>query len=182
MHLKINICIDFACRYTPQKHSCRMRNASERLHSFYWLNTVVDGRRESRGKLRERAHQRRGARAPAGGPGQAAGPPQIQLLALPQLDSIQRTLKILDVRLQHVQNNVNNDNKERTHSFSTTAHSPYHTVHKSLRVGAACLHLQASLCWNSPRTTPVPHCIMGMEDGPNRHAVGDSAPRKVERE
>ena len=41
------------------------------------------------------------------------GPPQIQLLALPQLDSIQRTLKILDVRLQHVQNNVNNDNKER---------------------------------------------------------------------
>jgi len=41
------------------------------------------------------------------------GPPQIQLLALPQLDSIQRTLKILDVRLQHVHNSVKNDDKER---------------------------------------------------------------------
>jgi len=41
------------------------------------------------------------------------GPPQIQLLALPQLDSIQRTLKILDVRLQHVHNSVKNDDKEK---------------------------------------------------------------------
>ena len=57
-----------------------------------------------------------GSRRAGGGPVNAPlsqGPPQIQLLALPQLDSIQRTLKILDVRLQHVQNNVNNDNKER---------------------------------------------------------------------
>jgi len=69
---------------------------------------VVDAR-ASRGNTRERGHQRRGTRAPAA----PQGPPQIQLLALPQLDSIQRTLKILDVRLQHVQNNVNNDNKER---------------------------------------------------------------------
>jgi len=44
---------------------------------------------------------------------QNQGPPQIQLLALPQLDSIQRTLKIFDVRLQHVQNNVKNDDKEK---------------------------------------------------------------------
>ena len=31
---------------------------------------------------------------------------QIQLLSIPQLDAIQRTLRILDVRLQHVQNNA----------------------------------------------------------------------------
>jgi len=39
--------------------------------------------------------------------------PQIQLLSLPQLDAIQRTLKILDVRLQHVQSNVSDEEKEK---------------------------------------------------------------------
>ena len=39
--------------------------------------------------------------------------PQIQLLSLPQLDAIQRTLKILDVRLQHVQSNVRDEEKEK---------------------------------------------------------------------
>jgi len=66
--------------------------------------TTVDPQ-GNRGRARERAQRR--------APAPSQGPPQIQLLALPQLDSIQRTLKILDVRLQHVQNNVNNDNKER---------------------------------------------------------------------
>ena len=57
---------------------------------------------------------RRGStfRRPRPAPGQG-GPPQIQLLALPQLDSIQRTLKILDVRLQYVQNNAKNDDKQK---------------------------------------------------------------------
>jgi len=40
-------------------------------------------------------------------------PPQIQLISLPQLDSIQRTLRILDCRLQYVQQNVKNDDKEK---------------------------------------------------------------------
>ena len=39
--------------------------------------------------------------------------PQIQLISLPQLDSIQRTLRILDCRLQYVQQNVKNDDKEK---------------------------------------------------------------------
>lgn len=41
------------------------------------------------------------------------GPAQIQLLSIPQLDIIQRTLKILDVRLQHVQTNVKSEEKTR---------------------------------------------------------------------
>ena len=39
------------------------------------------------------------------------GPPAVQLLSIPQLDAIQRSLKLLDVRLQHVQNNVKEDEK-----------------------------------------------------------------------
>lgn len=38
---------------------------------------------------------------------------QIQLLSIPQLDSIQRTLRILDVRLQHVQSNARDDDRTR---------------------------------------------------------------------
>ena len=69
--------------------------------------------------------QDRGSRARDGGPRRTSsnvrhprptpnqGPPQIQLLALPQLDSIQRILRILDVRLQHVQNDVKNDDREK---------------------------------------------------------------------
>ena len=37
----------------------------------------------------------------------------MQLLSIPQLDIIQRTLKILDVRLQHVQTNVKSEEKTR---------------------------------------------------------------------
>ena len=48
-----------------------------------------------------------------GATGGARQKPQIQLLSLPQLDQIQRTLKILDVRLQHVQSNVRDEEKER---------------------------------------------------------------------
>ena len=51
--------------------------------------------------------------AASGGAGGVLGPPSvsaggaahIQLLSIPQLDAIQRTLRILDVRLQHVQSN-----------------------------------------------------------------------------
>src|SRR6218665_2697673 len=38
---------------------------------------------------------------------------QIQLLSIPQLDAIQRTLRILDVRLQHVQSNAKDDDRAR---------------------------------------------------------------------
>jgi len=37
------------------------------------------------------------------------GNAHVQLLSVPQLDNIQRTLRILDVRLQHVQSNVKDD-------------------------------------------------------------------------
>jgi len=58
--------------------------------------------------------------AQSGGPGGVLGPPsvsgggaQIQLLSIPQLDAIQRTLRILDVRLQHVQSNARDDERTR---------------------------------------------------------------------
>jgi hypothetical protein len=38
----------------------------------------------------------------------------VQLVSLPQLDSIQRTLRILDVRLQHVQSNARDDAGRRS--------------------------------------------------------------------
>lgn len=67
-------------------------------------------------KLRRRMSLRPGAnprpsrpRRPSVGQGQ----PQIQLLSIPQLDAIQRSLKLLDVRLQHVQSNAKNDEKTR---------------------------------------------------------------------
>ena len=63
---------------------------------------VEDGRTERHSNVHRRSR-----------PAQNQGPPQIQLLALPQLDSIQRTLKILDVRLQHVHNSVKNDDQEK---------------------------------------------------------------------
>jgi hypothetical protein len=49
------------------------------------------------------------ARRPSVGQGQ----PQIQLLSIPQLDAIQRSLKLLDVRLQHVQSNARDDERSR---------------------------------------------------------------------
>jgi len=59
--------------------------------------------------------------AQSGGPGGGFHPPsvsggaaQIQLLSIPQLDAIQRTLRILDVRLQHVQSNARDDEKTRS--------------------------------------------------------------------
>jgi hypothetical protein len=47
---------------------------------------------------------------PMGGPG-GCGPvaAAVQLLSLPQLDGMQRTLKLLDVRMQHVQANSKQD-------------------------------------------------------------------------
>ena len=39
--------------------------------------------------------------------------PQVQLLSIPQLDAIQRSLKLLDVRLQHVQSNAKEDEKSK---------------------------------------------------------------------
>jgi len=42
------------------------------------------------------------------------GTAHVQLLSVPQLDSIQRTLRILDVRLQHVQSNVKDDVRLRS--------------------------------------------------------------------
>ena len=38
---------------------------------------------------------------------------QIQLLSIPQIDAIQRTLRIMDVRLQHVQNNIKDEERSR---------------------------------------------------------------------
>jgi len=73
---------------------------------------VIAEPQKSGGVTRQRSIRRSSSfRRPRPAPNQ--GPPQIQLLALPQLDSIQRTLKILDVRLQHVQNNAKNDDKEK---------------------------------------------------------------------
>ena len=43
----------------------------------------------------------------------SAVPANIQLLSIPQLDVIQRTLKILDVRLQHVQSNCKSEEQTR---------------------------------------------------------------------
>ena len=59
--------------------------------------------------------------AQSGGPGGVLSPPSmsgggashIQLLSIPQLDAIQRTLRILDVRLQHVQSNTRDDERTR---------------------------------------------------------------------
>lgn len=45
--------------------------------------------------------------------GYGPGPPAIQLLSIPQMDAIQRTLRIMDVRLQHVQNNIKDDCRTR---------------------------------------------------------------------
>ena len=47
-----------------------------------------------------------------GGPG-GGGPPQVQLLSIPQLDAIQRSLKLLDVRLQHIQSAAKEDEKTK---------------------------------------------------------------------
>ncbi len=44
-------------------------------------------------------------------PSVQGGSPSVQLLSIPQLDSIQRSLKLLDVRLQHIQSNVKEDEK-----------------------------------------------------------------------
>jgi len=46
--------------------------------------------------------------------GMQGGQPAVQLLSIPQLDAIQRILRILDVRLQHVQSNVKDDVRMRT--------------------------------------------------------------------
>ena len=48
-------------------------------------------------------------RRPSVSPGQA----QVQLISIPQLDAIQRTLKLLDVRLQHVQSNAKDEERTR---------------------------------------------------------------------
>ena len=39
--------------------------------------------------------------------------PQVQLLSIPQLDAIQRSLKLLDVRLQHIQTKAKDDEKTK---------------------------------------------------------------------
>ena len=44
-------------------------------------------------------------------PSMQGGAPPVQLLSIPQLDAIQRSLKLLDVRLQHIQSNVKQDEK-----------------------------------------------------------------------
>ena len=49
------------------------------------------------------------ARRPSVGTGAA----QVQLLSIPQLDAIQRSLKLLDVRLQHVQSTAKDDEKSK---------------------------------------------------------------------
>jgi len=54
---------------------------------------------------------------PGGGltqPSMSGGAAHIQLLSIPQLDAIQRTLRILDVRLQHVQSNARDDERTRS--------------------------------------------------------------------
>ena len=38
---------------------------------------------------------------------------QVQLISIPQLDAIQRCLKLLDVRLQHVQSSARDDDRTR---------------------------------------------------------------------
>ena len=48
------------------------------------------------------------------GGGGGGGAAHIQLLSIPQLDAIQRTLRILDVRLQHVQSNARDDERTRS--------------------------------------------------------------------
>ncbi len=39
--------------------------------------------------------------------------PQVQLLSIPQLDAIQRSLKLLDVRMQHIQSSAKDEDKMR---------------------------------------------------------------------
>jgi hypothetical protein len=67
------------------------------------------GNNSGSSRMRERSGGRRLSMAVPRRP----QPPQIQLISLPQLDSIQRTLRILDCRLQYVQQNVKNDDKEK---------------------------------------------------------------------
>ena len=46
-------------------------------------------------------------------PSVGGGNAQVQLLSIPQLDAIQRSLKLLDVRLQHIQTNAKDEEKTR---------------------------------------------------------------------
>ena len=58
----------------------------------------------------------RNPRKPSAGPGGGGCGPvaaAVQLLSLPQLDAMQRTLKLLDVRMQHVQANAKQDEQVR---------------------------------------------------------------------
>ena len=77
-----------------------------------------------RGSLRRRMSIRPGSSGGLGGgggvrpmrgrrPSFTGGAPQVQLLSIPQLDAIQRSLKLLDVRLQHIQSNAKDDEKTK---------------------------------------------------------------------
>lgn len=45
--------------------------------------------------------------------GAGGGAAHVQLLSMPQLDAMQRTLRLLDVRMQHVQSSARHDEKTR---------------------------------------------------------------------
>ena len=62
-------------------------------------------------RSRRPSFQGGGGGGPGGGGG--GGPPQVQLLSIPQLDAIQRSLKLLDVRLQHIQSAAKEDEKTK---------------------------------------------------------------------
>lgn len=57
--------------------------------------------------------RRPSASALSGVPGGISSPAHVQLLSLPQLDAVQRTLRLLDVRMQHVQTSARHDEKMR---------------------------------------------------------------------
>lgn len=68
--------------------------------------------------VRQSRNRRSFSSASGGGGHQGAsggGGPQgnVQLISLPQIDAIQRSLKLLDVRLQHVQSNAREEDKAR---------------------------------------------------------------------
>lgn len=65
------------------------------------------------GGLRRRASVRSKPLGKSRRPSFAPNQPQVQLLSIPQLDAIQRSLKLLDVRLQHIQSRARDDEQTK---------------------------------------------------------------------
>ena len=73
----------------------------------------------------------------------------MQLLSIPQLDAIQRSLKLLDVRLQHVQSAAKDDEKTK----DDIGH--IRKVHVEIRLGREVLEVNQKV----PRQKNIVWCV-----------------------